>query len=476
MRSRSARRRFFAGNRVRDLRHRKGLSQTVMAKRLGISISYLSQIETDDRPVTDLVLAALAQTFPLDWVDISEEEEDDNELVRALYAGTDPAVPLDVIDEPAVLRGIQQQPRLARRMIAIHAAYQRSQQQLRVLDDRVDTGLDEGGLLPWEEVRDWFQSAGNYIDVLDRLAEGLASRLDIQSDPLTSLSRSLSARHRVQILHFAPSGEGGRLRSFDSVRRTLFVDRAMPIESQVFELAHQLMRLEGSDEIDSVLHEAALRSDAARRLLQIGLANYAAGALLMPYGRFRLEAKRTRHDIDELRQLFSVSFEQACHRLSTLQRPGAPGIPFFFCRVDMAGNITKRHSATRLQFAQFGGTCPLWNVHEAVAVSDRILVQVAEMPDGVRYISMAKGLVKSTSSYRRPPRRYAVALGCEIEHAPDFIYGDGLGIHERDSATPIGPSCRICSRSTCEQRAFPPAGRAIVVDPDRRKIVPYIFD
>ena len=193
----------------------------------------------------------------------------------------------------------------------------------------------------------------------------------------------------------------------------------------------------------------------------------------MPYNRFRQEARHLRHDIDRLRQVFGVSFEQACHRLSTLQRSGARGLPFFFCRVDMAGNITKRHSATRLQFARFGGACPLWIVHEAVAIPDRILVQLAETPDGVRYVSMAKGLVKPSGSYARAPRRYAVALGCEVEHARDFIYADGLDLASPQAATPIGASCRICPRSDCDQRAFPPSDRAIIVDPNLRDVVPY---
>jgi predicted transcriptional regulator len=193
----------------------------------------------------------------------------------------------------------------------------------------------------------------------------------------------------------------------------------------------------------------------------------------MPYERFRSAARATRHDIDRLCQRFGVSFEQACHRLSTLQRAGSRGIPFFFCRVDMAGNITKRHSATRLQFARFGGACPLWIVHEAVAIPDRILVQLAETPDGVRYVSMAKGLVKPSGSYARSPRRYAVALGCEAEHAAEFIYGDGLDVASRTAATPIGISCRLCPRPECDQRAFPPTDRSIAVDPDVRDVVPY---
>jgi predicted transcriptional regulator len=196
----------------------------------------------------------------------------------------------------------------------------------------------------------------------------------------------------------------------------------------------------------------------------------------MPYGRFRAAARALRHDIDRLSRRFGVSFEQACHRLSTLQRPGAAGIPFYFCRVDMAGNITKRHSATRLQFARFGGACPLWIMHEAVAIPDRILVQHAETPDGVRYVSMAKGLVKPSGSFARPSRRYAVALGCEAEHAADFVYADGMemGLVDRGvPATPIGIACRLCPRPDCDQRAFPPADRAIRVDTDMRAVVPY---
>ena len=185
------------------------------------------------------------------------------------------------------------------------------------------------------------------------------------------------------------------------------------------------------------------------------------------------EARSVRHDIDRLAQSFGTSFEQTCHRLSTLQREDARGVPFFFCRVDMAGNITKRHSATRLQFARFGGACPLWIVHEAVAIPDRILVQLAETPDGVRYVSMAKGLVKPSGSYQRAPRRYAVALGCEAEHASEFVYADGLDLKAAPAATRIGISCRICPRPDCDQRAFPPSDRPISVDPDSRGVVPY---
>ena len=269
----------------------------------------------------------------------------------------------------------------------------------------------------------------------------------------------------------AATDETAPLRALDRRRGTLTLNGALPPESRRFLIAHQLAAIEFAGAIDEIVQGASVSSSEARNLLRIGLANYAAGALTMPYARFRSTARQMRHDIDRLCRRFGVSFEQACHRLSTLQRAGAEGIPFYFCRVDMAGNITKRHSATRLQFARFGGACPLWIVHEAVAIPDRIVVQHAETPDGVRYVSMAKGLVKPSGSFTRSPRRYAVTLGCEAEHAADFVYADALD--RTAPPIPIGISCRLCPRDDCDQRAFPPADRDIAVDPDWRGTVPY---
>lgn len=457
----SASKRLFAGAKARALRGRLGLSQSAMAARVGLSVSYLSQLESDDRPMTDAVLAAFARAFPDDWAEIGPD--DHAALVaRAAAAANDPTVP-GALAEDALLRGVARQPLLAERLVAVHDAYRRSQDQLRSLDDALERGSGGGAPLPWDEVREWFHGAGNYVDAIDRAAERLAEEI---------AAAGIEARLASRGVSLAPA-TGAELRSFDPATGRLAIDRSLPPESRRFQLAHQLMRLELADVIADVA--AGLHSPESVQLVSVGLANYAAGAFLMPYAAFRAEARRLRHDIDALRQVFGVSFEQACHRLSTLQRPGAAGIPFYFCRVDMAGNITKRHSATRLQFARFGGACPLWMVHEAVAIPDRILVQLAETPDGVRYVSMAKGLVKPSGSYARPSRRYAVALGCEAVHAADFIYADQLDLGSPGAATPIGVSCRICPRENCEQRAFPPAGRALSIDPDRRAVVPYGF-
>jgi len=514
-----ARRRHFVGERLRALRTRAALGQAAMAARLGLSVSYLSQLENDDRPLTPSVTARLAAAFPFDWRIFDEDDSDRRAsglraaMADPLFAGPQPT--------PETLhRAAEQQPQLADRFIALHAAWRRAEERLQIVDDAISTGVQGGDRLPWEEVRDWFHEAGNYIDPIDRAAEALAGTF-LHSPPglpggagggagaqrrllfregeegaLASLAthprplpegregsqsangrveedamiQRLASRHGIRIV--APS-EDAPLRRFDRAAGTLAIDRALPPESRRFLLALQLAAIELADPIAAVVANARLASEDSRGIVAAGLANYAAGALLMPYAAFRESARSLRHDIDRLRQIFGVSFEQACHRLSTLQRPGLRGLPFFFCRVDMAGNITKRHSATRLQFARFGGACPLWIVHEAVAIPDRILVQLAETPDGVRYVSMAKGLVKPSGSYARAPRRYAVALGCEAEHAAEFIYADGLDLGSKTAATPIGISCRQCPRDDCDQRAFPPADRDIVVDPDVRDVVPY---
>ena len=304
-----------------------------------------------------------------------------------------------------------------------------------------------------------------------RAAETLAGQLRGRdpSPAIETIERRLREALGISIVY----RQHQVLRDFDATMRHLIIDPSQPAETRRFQLAHQLAALALAREIAAVIEASPLRTAAARQLLHVGLANYAAGAVLMPYAAFRASARAVRHDIDRLRLDYGVSFEQACHRLSTLQRPGARGIPMFFCRVDMAGNITKRHSATRLQFARFGGACPLWIVHEAAAIPDRILFQLAETPDGLRYVSMAKGLVKPSGSYARSPRRYAVALGCEAQYAADFVYADGVDVTAPHAATRIGSSCRICPRDDCDQRAFPPSDRPILVDPDRRDVVPY---
>jgi predicted transcriptional regulator len=461
----------FVGPKVRALRVRRGWRLETCAAKLGISVSYLSQIEANQRPVTDRVLAGLMETFqaPAELF----EADDDQRLIADLReaaaesGGLEAPIPLSELRQAAL-----QAPTLARRFLELHRANHQLAERLKLTEEAV--ALDEAGaassLLPYEEVRDFFHFKDNYIDALDRAAEDLAQEIGLDGSPAaeTLLEMYLRERLGVRVRH-APLGDV--MRRYDPALHELWVNASQPAASRAFQMAYHVAVANLSDRIESELEQARFKSSEAVDVCRVGLGNYAAGALLTPYRQFSAAARSLRHDVEQLAARFGASLEQVCHRLSTLQRPGHRGVPFYFVRLDYAGNITKRHSATRFRFARFGGACPLWNVHDAVASPDRFLVQVAAMPDGTRYLCVARAVVKRSESYLAPDRRYVLGFGCEIDHAHELVYSEGLDL--KGPASPIGVSCRICERDDCAQRAFPPVDRRLSVPQYERRTVPF---
>ncbi|MCY4179252.1 MAG: short-chain fatty acyl-CoA regulator family protein, partial [Litoreibacter sp.] len=275
---------------------------------------------------------------------------------------------------------------------------------------------------------------------------------------------------RIRVINF---GENARMRAYDPDLNELTLSAQADPATQRFQVLHQVALVAQNDLLEATLDLARFKTEAARDIAKIGLANYFAGAALLPYKKFLEAAQSCRHDLEHLANQFGASIEQVAHRLSTMQRPGAKGIPFFFVRVDQAGTITKRHSATHLQFARFGGACPLWNVHRAFETPGRFLRQLAETPDGVQYISLARDVSKPGGSFHAPTRRFAIALGCEVNHAEAIIYADDLLPAKPRAFEPIGVSCRICERVNCHQRSVPPLESKLSVDHNRRAVLPY---
>ncbi len=254
---------------------------------------------------------------------------------------------------------------------------------------------------------------------------------------------------------------GAMIRRHDPHRGRVLLSEMLPASGRAFQLACEVALLEHHGAIDAALARFAATDEDARALVRIGLINYFAGAVLLPYAAFIDAAQTLRHDLGVLGARFGASFEQLCHRLTTLQRPGAGGVPFFMIRLDAAGNISKRFSANSLHFARFGGACPVWNLHHAFQSPGQILTQLAEMPDGSRYLSIARTVSKPWR--KGPPRaaEYAIALGCETRHAERIVYADGLALEGKDAADPIGVTCRTCPRGDCAHRAFPSAHQPI---------------
>jgi len=455
----------YAGVKLREIRGRLSLTQKAFAEKLGVSLPYLNQMENNHRPISAAVVLGLAQEFGLDVTELTVGESE--RLVSDMREALADPVFTSATPPVADLRlAASNAPALARAFLDLHRAYRQSHERLASLDEAL--GREDAGLRPspWEEVRDFFHYCDNYIDAVDRAAEHFAMPAGARKDVAILAEEALHKRGIS--LHFS---DNPAMRFYNPATRRLEISARSNTPTRRFQLLHQLALITQNDLLEATLDLARFSTPEARDIAKIGLANYFAGAALLPYRAFQAAAKDTRHDLERLADAFGASVEQVAHRLSTLQRPGAKGIPFFFVRVDQAGTITKRHSATRLQFARFGGACPLWNVHAAFETPGKFLRQLAETPDGVRYLCLARDVSKPAGAWLAPVRRYAIGLGCEVQHAADLVYADGLDLKGRFE--PIGISCRICERRDCHQRSVPPLERRLKVDPDRRGLLPY---
>lgn len=457
----------YAGTKLRELRTKLGLTQKDFAAQLGVSLPYLNQMENNNRPISTTVVLALATEFGMDVTELSTG--DGERLVSDMREALSDPVFADKMPPIADLRlAASNAPGLARAFLDLHQSYRQTHERLASLDEALGREDARARPSPWEEVRDFFHYCDNYIDAVDRAAEHFASRDGAQRNTRVAAISSLgNADVTVKF------DDTDTLRRFDPETRILHLSARAAPETQTFQLLLQVALTRQDKLLEATLDLARFTTVAARDIAKIGLANYFAGAALMPYARFHAKAQACRHDLEVLSGHFGASIEQVAHRLATMQRPGSKGIPFFFVRVDQAGTITKRHSATRLQFARFGGACPLWNVHRAFETPGRFLRQLAETPDGVRYISLARDISKPAGRFGAPVRRFAIALGCEMRHAAALVYADGLDMTRDSAFEPIGISCRICERKHCHQRAVPPLERHLVVDPNRRDLLPY---
>ena len=461
----------FVGTRLRRLREDRGLSQAALARELDLSPSYVNQLEHDARPMTVPVLLRLTAVFAVDAAYFAPPDQArlESDLREALgdQVGTGAVSVGDLTELAARLPGV------AKVLLDLHRGHRAVAEQVAVLagDRGVVGALDVG--TPYEHVREFFYRQHNYIDELDQEAERLASRIGLRRGEVRSgLEQRLADRHGVTV-RVGDLADRDRLHRFDAQRRELRLSVRLRPGQQAFRMAAQIAYLEHDALLTELAERDSEQNAQTRTLTRIGLANYFAAALILPYRIFHASAEEARYDIEHLAGHFGVGYETVCHRLSTLQRPGLRGVPFSFVRVDRAGNVSKRQSATDFHFSRGGGTCPLWNVYEAFATPGRVHVQVASMPDGRRYLWTARTVIRAPGGWGRPGKVFAIGLGCEIRHAARLVYSAGLDLADESAATPIGSGCKTCERDACPQRAVPPLGRALRIDENDTTFVPY---
>ncbi|WP_342723578.1 short-chain fatty acyl-CoA regulator family protein [Bradyrhizobium sp. B097] len=469
-------RKIFAGDRLRRLREQRGTTQAELADALGISAGYLSQMEGDQRPITRKLLMRLSRLLGIEPNYFAAD--DDLRLASELRESASDPLFGSAISADEASAAVRVAPDIAQRFLHLYRGYLALEEEHRSLQTRVaQNDVGAASRFPYDEVRDWVQSKRNYFDALDRAAERLAEARDFHPENRNEdFIKYLRDAYGIRTGQAREDLGKGMIWRLDNNAKTLFLSEDAPVESRLFWIAHVIGLLEQRDSIERQIKQARLSNEEAASLARVALANYFAGALVMPYEAFLATAREVRYDIERLQRRFGTSFEQVCHRLSTLQRRDSPGIPFYFLKIDIAGNVLKRSSATRFQFARFGGPCPLWNVHQSFSQPGRILIQLAATPDGTRYLSVARTVSLSAGSYLSRPRAVAVGLGCEIAYANETVYSKGLDLDDLDATDPIGPGCRACERKDCRHRALPPIGHPLDVGTIERGVLPYQID
>lgn len=449
------------GPRIRRLRRDLGLTQVVMAEDLDVSPSYIALIENNQRPVTATMLLKLAEIYRIDIASLARGTGDDfNDQIAAafkepLFADLDLS-PIELQDFASAF------PATAEAVLRLHTAYQEG--QLALADQ---SGGEAAGPDPVSEARRFLAARKNYFAEVDDKAEELSR--DIKR---AGGYERYFADQRIRVRHLPSDLMVGFTRRFDVHRKEIVLDESLDNASASFQLALQVVYLEMTPIISDILAGTTFETETGEKLTRRALANYAAGAMMMPYQAFAKAAKNRQYDIEALGRQFGASFEQVTHRLTTLQKPGQEGVPFFFIRVDAAGNVSKRLDGAGFPFARHGGSCPLWTLHSAFTDHRRIVTQWVELPDGERFFSIVRTVTAGGGGFNRPQIERAVALCCASQHAHKLIYTEDQDISAIEP-TKIGVTCRLCHRADCLARAEPPIGRALLSDDYRRPSAPF---
>jgi predicted transcriptional regulator/transcriptional regulator with XRE-family HTH domain len=460
--------RLYVGPSLRRLRRDLGLTQADMASDLEVSASYVALLERNHRPLSAEMLLRLAQTYKLDMASLAGDASSDiaarvqTVLKDPMFADID-LPPLENADLTTNFPGITEA------FLRLYTAYQ--QEHLALADASAEAHASDKGEAgdPVAESRRFLAARRNCFPALDEAAEALSAGVADTG----GLIRYLQDRHGLRTRRMPSHVMVGSIRRYDLHRREILLDDTLDAAGQQFQLALQTAYLDLKGAIDAAMTDGSFATEGGERLTRRALASYAAAALLMPYGAFSRAAETKRYDVEGLARQFGTSFEQVAHRLTTLQKPGQACVPFFFIRVDPAGNVSKRLDGAGFSFARHGGGCPLWSVHQVFRTPREIVTQWLELPDGQRFFSIARTVTAGGGAFGAPRVERAIALGCAAEHAERLVYTTQQPGPE--TATPIGVTCRLCHRTECTARSAPPIGRQLLVDDIRRPGTPFGF-
>ena len=468
------------GSKIRKERRSIGLSQTDLSKKLNISASYLNLIESGRRTVTVPLLIKIGSELGLSLKDLTVESN------KRLLSDVMDALSHDIFEDHDITNYettefISSNPNLAKAFLTLHDKYNNLRNDVQNSFEKIDVNLigndSKSSRLPVEIVSDFIQENKNYFENLEKKAEKIRGKLYFEKGHRTigyTLIQYLLKEHNTEVKVTTPEENERSIKKYDSKSNKLYLSEMLNYSSRNFHLAYQIAFFEGEQDINKIIYKNKISSTDVINLLKVSLLNYLASAILMPYNDFLCTAIKYKYDIELLMHHFATSFEQVAHRLTNLQQPGNEGVPFHFLKTDNAGNVSKRFSLSGIHIPRHGGACPRWNVYSAFSNPGKINSQISRMPDGKIYFCIARAFEKGIEKHGAIKSFVSIGLGCDMRYAHELTYSDGIDLNNKKLETPIGISCRICPRTNCDQRAFPPVDKELKIDINSRGASPYV--
>jgi predicted transcriptional regulator/DNA-binding XRE family transcriptional regulator len=454
----------FIGPVLRRLRRSEGLTQVAMAQRLEVSPSYLNLLERNQRPVSARIMMALAEHFNFDAREISMIEPGGG--VSAMKKRlSDSAFSEIVVDSAEIEDWLIAAPNAAQAFADLYDGQAERHNEKPLAND------------PIELVRNEIERWNNYFGDLDSAAETLADALRLQSGDLyAAIAEKLRTRHQLSVRILPETVMPDKLRRLDLHARQIQLSEMLDAASRTFQLAYLLGQLEFRSDVQALVQGAKFENRTAERLFQRHLFSYFAAALMMPYARFLRACEQTGYDLFILQRRFAAGFEHIAHRLTTLQRVGMRGLPFFMMRIDRAGQISKRFGgASKSALVQSEFACPLWDATSTFGRQGQLLVQLVQLENDTPWLTISRTVQGVAAGSGGISAIFAIIIGVAAEHARSLIYARGMELAERH-ATLIGPGCAACKRSDCPQRSRPPRGVSLEFDDRERGITPFDFE
>jgi XRE family transcriptional regulator, fatty acid utilization regulator len=451
----------FAGHAVRRIRRASGLTQAGMADTLSVSPSYLNLIERNQRPLTAALLLRLAERYDFDPRTLTGATPGGGvEALRRRLA--DPLFADLNIDRTQLEEWIAAAPDGAE---AFARAF-----------DRLSGGVAAAEADAITSVRSEIERWRNHFADLDAAAEALSDALRLSAaDLYGAMAERLRVTHQISVRILPVDTMPDRLRRLDLHARQLQLSELLDPASRSFAAAFQLAQLEAKAEIDALIKGADFTERASERLYRRHLTSYFAAAVMMPYARFLRACDATGYDVELLQRRFGAGFEQVAHRLTTLQRTGARGLPFFMIRIDRAGQSSKRYAgASASPLVETDARCPLWHLHHAFGAPGTLMRQVVVLEDGTKWFTLARTVRPQGGGFGGQSTEFVVGLGLDANLAAPLAAARGIDLRNGD-ATPIGPGCAACTRADCAQRSAPPTGRVLIFNERERGLTPFSF-